>query len=91
MKPVITQDRFSELAEKMCVELAKDMHAEMMNAFDALCKDELEKMDTIEHPFFIVRSIGMVVGTDVVDKRFNVEAIQGMIRRVKAILKKRYY
>lgn len=85
----MTREQFSTLAVEMCADLATDMHLKMLKAFDALTEEEREKLDSPGKPYFLVRAIGVTVGPEVVNSRFNVEAIKSTIRRVKLILSHR--
>lgn len=87
--PTITREEFSAKAREIASEHANDLHEMMMKAFDALTDKEVDKLDTPGKPWLLIRAIGMVVGPITIDKRFNAEAIKGMIPRIKRILNRR--
>jgi hypothetical protein len=84
-----TREEFQKRAQGMANDLAIDLVEWMMKGYDALTSSELNDLDTDDKPFLLVRSMGMVVGSDAVDKRFNVEAIKKLNSKVRKILNKR--
>ena len=84
----MNREQFSTDATDFCQSLAKNLHAGMLQAYDDLTEAERISCST-EHQYHLLRSIGAVIGPQIVEKQFNVAAITKLIGRVRRILKAR--
>ena len=90
--PIVRQTRheYRDNAHGMIDEFCHDMRTRMMQAYDALTKEEIDQIDS-RNPFLIIRAIAMHIGPDALAERFDCEAIEPHKRQIKAALKHHSY
>jgi hypothetical protein len=82
---------FQTRATHLSNDLANCLAEKMLKAYDALTEKERLDLDTADRPWFLPRAIALIEVDKAAQNCFMVEAIKGLIPRIKRILNKRYY